>query len=132
MSQKCSSGHQNVSSASFCVVCGLALGDSVRAPSPAGGFQSWNEPQVSSGYSSAGQFTPSSTRPQNGMGIAALVLGIVGFFTCVTAVLAIIFGAIGISKANAGRATNKGMATAGLVLGIVAVGLWVIVIASTS
>ena len=65
-------------------------------------------------------------RPQNGFGVAGLVLGIIGIFCCISAILGIIFGAIGMSKANAGTATNKGMATAGLVLGIVGVALYVV------
>lgn len=58
------------------------------------------------------------------MGIAALVLGIVGVVTCCTLVpgiLAIIFGIIGRKRAQVGEATNGGMALAGLILGIVAV-----------
>jgi Domain of unknown function (DUF4190) len=54
----------------------------------------------------------------NGMAVASLVLGIVGVFLPVCGVLALIFGGIGISKANQG-ASGKGMAIAGLVLGIV-------------
>ena len=60
----------------------------------------------------------------NGLAVASLVLGIVGaalFWTLVggfvLGLLATIFGAIGLSKARRG-APNKGMATAGLVLGI--------------
>jgi hypothetical protein len=56
-------------------------------------------------------------RPTNGMATASLVLGILGFFLPVLSVLALIFGGIGISKANQG-ATGKGLAIAGLVLGI--------------
>ncbi|MBZ6231205.1 DUF4190 domain-containing protein [Streptomyces olivaceus] len=69
-------------------------------------------------------------QPSNGMGTSGLVLGIIGvvcsltfflwFFGVVLGVLAIIFGAVGRGKAGRGEATNKGAATAGLVLGIVA------------
>ncbi|WP_217162132.1 DUF4190 domain-containing protein [Streptomyces sp. AC512_CC834] len=69
-------------------------------------------------------------QPSNGMGTAGLVLGIIGvvcsltfflwFFGVILGVLGIIFGAIGRGKANRGEATNKGAATAGLVLGITA------------
>jgi uncharacterized membrane protein len=66
------------------------------------------------------------------MGIAALVLGIVSLVVCyggfVTGVLAIIFGALAMQKANRGEATNKTMAMWGLILGIVAIALWIIVI----
>lgn len=77
----------------------------------------------------AGWGQPAEPGPANGMGTAALVLGIsglvtswiplVGFLGWVACVLAIVFGAIGIARAGSGRATNKGAATAGLVLGIV-------------
>lgn len=65
------------------------------------------------------------------MGTAALILGICGaasswipFLGClgwVACVLAIVFGALGLARANAGRATNRGSAVAGLTLGIVGV-----------
>jgi len=64
-------------------------------------------------------------RPSNGVAVAALVLGITsivfswwGLLTLVQVMLAIVFGSVGISKANRG-ASNKGLAVAGLVLGLV-------------
>jgi hypothetical protein len=51
------------------------------------------------------------------MATASLVLGILGFFLPILSVLALIFGGIGMSKANQG-ANGRGMAVAGLVLGI--------------
>ncbi|WP_438489867.1 DUF4190 domain-containing protein [Streptomyces sp. S186] len=70
-------------------------------------------------------------RPTNGMGITALILGLVGvvlglliflfWLSWLPAVLAVIFGAVGMSQARKGRATNKSMALSGLVLGIVGV-----------
>ncbi|GAA2592646.1 MULTISPECIES: DUF4190 domain-containing protein [Streptomyces] len=69
-------------------------------------------------------------QPSNGLGTSGLVLGIIGvvcsltfflwFFGVVLGILAIIFGAVGRGRANRGEATNKGAATAGLVLGITA------------
>lgn len=59
----------------------------------------------------------SGPRPTNGMATASLVLGILGMFLPILGVLALIFGSIGISKANEG-AGGKGLAIAGLVLGI--------------
>jgi hypothetical protein len=57
--------------------------------------------------------------------VAALVLGITsivfcwwGLLTLLQVTLAIVFGSVGISKANRG-ASNKGLAVAGLVLGLV-------------
>ncbi|MFE6743407.1 DUF4190 domain-containing protein [Streptomyces tubercidicus] len=64
---------------------------------------------------------------RNGMGITALVLGIVGvvlglliilfWLSWLPALLAMIFGFVGLSQARNGRATNKGMALAGVILG---------------
>ncbi|MBT2383458.1 DUF4190 domain-containing protein [Streptomyces sp. ISL-11] len=72
---------------------------------------------------------------ENGLGIAALVLGIVGtvlspsvVLGVVLGILAIVFGAIGRSKASGGRATNKGQALTGLILGGVALVLSVVMV----
>lgn len=69
--------------------------------------------------------------PRNGMGIASLVLGIIGMvpfpitgFWC--SLLAIIFGAVGRKRVRQGIATNKVMATWGLWLGIVGMGIQVL------
>lgn len=67
---------------------------------------------------------PQQRGTSNGMGIAALVLGILGILTCWFIVggffglLALIFGIIGRGKAKRGDASNGGMALAGLILGI--------------
>lgn len=77
---------------------------------------------------------------QNGMGTAALVLGILGFFCfpLIASVLAIIFGRIGMTRADRGLANNRGAAKAGFILGIIGVSLavigliiWIAVLAST-
>ena len=67
-------------------------------------------------------------QPQNGMGTAALVLGILQFFCLGTigAILAIIFGKIGMNRADQGLATNRGAAKAGFVLGWIGVILSII------
>ena len=69
-----------------------------------------------------------NVQPQNGMGTASLVLGIIGVipfpitgFWC--SLLGIIFGAKGRGRANRGVATNKVMATWGMWLGIVGMGV---------
>ncbi|MGW1073992.1 DUF4190 domain-containing protein [Streptomyces sp. NPDC002537] len=65
--------------------------------------------------------------PANGLGVAALVLGIVGtvlspsvVLGVVLGILAVIFGGIGRSKVSNGEADNGGQALAGLILGGVA------------
>jgi len=67
--------------------------------------------------------------PQNGMGTAALVLGILGVIGCIPiigGILAIIFGRIGMRNAEQGLATNGGVAKAGFILGIIGLVLAVI------
>lgn len=66
---------------------------------------------------------------ENGMGIAAMVLGLLGL-VCVLpligSILGIIFGMIGLRKVDEGLADNRGMAQAGLVMGWVGVGLFIL------
>ena len=81
---------------------------------------------------------PTQAQPQrkNGLGTAGFVLGLVGLvfaFIPIIGVIAwpltilgLIFGVIGITRANRGQADNKGMAIAGVVLS--AVGLLICVI----
>ncbi|MFJ7151798.1 DUF4190 domain-containing protein [Streptomyces sp. NPDC100445] len=73
----------------------------------------------------AGQPWPGTQpEPGNGMGTASLVLGIIaaaGFLlwpvALILGVLAVIFGAVGRSKARHGEATNPGVALAGIICG---------------
>jgi len=59
--------------------------------------------------------------PNNGLAIAALVLGILTFVCLgpIAGILAIIFGFLGLKKANEMGGTGKGMSIAGIVLGAV-------------
>ncbi|MDQ3306466.1 MAG: DUF4190 domain-containing protein [Actinomycetota bacterium] len=63
-------------------------------------------------------------QPSNGIGIAALVVGIISlviswvpFLGLLLAIVAIVLGVLGIRKASRGEATNKGMAITGVVTG---------------
>ncbi|MFF7727607.1 DUF4190 domain-containing protein [Streptomyces sp. NPDC008001] len=74
------------------------------------------------GYPAAPFYMPPA--PSNGLGLAALVLGIVGTVLAPTVVLgavlgilAVVFGAVGRAKVRKGEATNPGQALAGLILG---------------
>ena len=64
---------------------------------------------------------------RNGLGIAALVLGILGLLTSIFVVggvlglVAIVLGVMGLGRVKRGEATNRGMAIAGIVLGALAV-----------
>lgn len=77
------------------------------------------------GYGGYPPYGPPPVSPRNGMGIAALVLGILsiptGIFVLggIFAILAIIFAIIGIRRASRGAATNQGVAVGGLVTGII-------------
>ncbi|MCT4352989.1 DUF4190 domain-containing protein [Streptomyces sp. Je 1-79] len=86
---------------------------------------------------------PPFQQPRNGLGVTALVLGIVGllfalfpfsfWLGAILGVLALIFGIIGHSRARKGEATNKGMALTGLILGAVSIVVsivWLIVVAT--
>jgi ABC-type phosphate transport system permease subunit len=77
---------------------------------------------------------PAPLQPASGQAVAALVLGITGIVFCwwglgtlAQVVLAIAFGVKGMQKADAGLAGGKGMAQAGLVLGIVGACLYLLV-----
>lgn len=65
---------------------------------------------------------------RNGLAITSMVLGILGLVTCwltfpgiILGILAIIFGGIGIARGRSDRVSNKGMAIAGLITGLIAV-----------
>jgi hypothetical protein len=74
--------------------------------------------------------------PQNGMGVAAMVLGILscalfcmyGILSLVLGILAIVFGIKGRKRAARGEATNHGQAQAGFIMGIIGTILGVAVI----
>ncbi|MGW4047448.1 DUF4190 domain-containing protein [Streptomyces sp. NPDC004721] len=90
------------------------------------------------GYPGAGQGWPGMPMPpENGMGTAAMVLGILscsmfcfyGIFGVVLGVLAVIFGIKGRRKAERGEANNRGQAQAGLITGIIGIVLGLVVMA---
>lgn len=68
----------------------------------------------------------------DGLSITAMVLGITGmiffWFYAILPVLAIIFGAIALHKQRNADVKASGMAIAGLVLGVVATGLFLAII----
>jgi hypothetical protein len=74
------------------------------------------------------QYGPPPVAPRNGLGITALVLGIVGLLSfwsvlggVVFGVAAIIVGIVARGRVKRGEANNGGIAVAGIVLGAVAV-----------
>ena len=106
-------------------------------PPGAGASDPWSpgpsQPQSLDGYGAPGdayaaQYGAAPPAPQNGMGTAALVLGIVGlvfsvlFFPLgfVLAAIGLVLGILGLKRAKRGLATNRGMALAGTVLSVLA------------
>jgi len=102
-------GNQNPNGATRCQACGVQF---AAAPRPA------YPPQ--GGYAQQPAFVPGK-----GMAIASMVCGIVSFFVgiwgVILGVLAIVFSVVAKNKGN-----RSGMATAGLVLGCVGVGISVL------
>ena len=80
------------------------------------------------GYPTAGY--PAARPRRNGMGVTALVLGVVALTLVVLllfsplgaflGLLAVLFGILGLVRANRGEADNRGQAVAGLVTGGIA------------
>ena len=92
---------------------------------------------------SAPEYTlpPQPTAPKNGLGTAGFVLGllgllfsflpIIGVVAWPLVILGVIFSGIGFARARAGKATNRGLAIAGLVvsvLGLVICIVWTTVV----
>jgi hypothetical protein len=96
---------------------------------PAGDQPGWsnspqNQPPPSPGYGGGSYGNQGGSSPKNGIGIAAMVVGIVALVLCwipflglVLAIVAVVLGIVGIRKASRGEATNKGMAIAGVATG---------------
>jgi Domain of unknown function (DUF4190) len=79
-------------------------------------------PQPYAGY------TPPPIGPRNGLGIAALVIAIIGLVFCWTVaggiilgIVAVVIGFVARGRVKRGQATNGGIAIAGIVLGFLAI-----------
>ena len=91
--------------------------------------------QQPAGYGPAG-YGPGGYGPRpdekNSLGGWALGLGIASLFCCsiFTGIPAMILGYLGMQAANEGRATNKGMSIAGIVMGALSIVFLIIYLAS--
>ncbi|MGW7242623.1 DUF4190 domain-containing protein [Streptomyces sp. NPDC054804] len=113
------------------------------APGPGYGYPGQPFPSYPGGPGGYGGWPGMQPMPNNGLGTAGLVTGIlsvVGFcawpIALVMGVLAIVFGSIGRARVRRGEATNGGQALAGIICGSVGLVLVVgfivlIVVAST-
>ena len=90
--------------------------------------------QQPGGYGPGGYGGGFGPRPdeKNSLGGWALGLGIASFACCgvFTGIPAMILGFLGLQAANEGRATNKGMSIAGIIMGGLSI-LWLIVAIAT-
>ncbi|MFD8548776.1 DUF4190 domain-containing protein [Streptomyces sp. NPDC059649] len=87
-------------------------------------------------YQPAPQGHAAPQQARNGLGIAALILGIIGALSGIPmilfwlagplGILALIFGLVGMSRAKKGQATNKGVAITGTILGALSIILAVV------
>src|SRR3954462_15398383 len=72
----------------------------------------------------AGNFHTPTPQKGNPAAVAGLVLGLIGCLPFLTGVLAIVFSIVGIRKTRDPQVGGKGMAVAGLILGILSVVGW--------
>ena len=80
--------------------------------------------------------TPASARPRNGLGVAALVLGVASLVAALSFVLfplallgglvAAVLGLIALTRGRTKGATNPGQAAAGIVCGVLALALAIV------
>lgn len=128
-------GFDNNDQSKFCVSCGTVLEQPIEEtveqpveqptyeqPQQPNYQQSYNQQQ----YNGYNPYAPQQyTVPGKGFAIAAMVLGIVSFLCApiITGVLGIVFGGIAKSKGYRG-----GMATAGIVCGILGLVGWVLTV----
>lgn len=142
-----SCGAANRPGQAFCMSCGYRLdqgyGGIQQAGAPAvrppvqvqsgmPGYQAYQQPYGPQGVNVVQQYPAPSS---NGLCVAALVLGICGLFFMwvpflgiALGILATIFGAVGIGSADKRGQPGKGMGIAGLVMGLVDLGLNIVFI----
>lgn len=101
---------------------------------PQYGAPQYGAPQYG-GSSFGGPGGPHAAPKRNGLGIAALVLGILALLTGAIAIgglfglVAIVLGVMGRGRVKRGEADNGGMALAGIILGVLGLLLSVLVVA---
>jgi hypothetical protein len=83
-------------------------------PYPAGQYPPQNQ------YPTQGQYP--APAPTNGLAVAALVCGILGFFTGLSAIAAVICGHVSLSQLRRTGGEGRGMAIAGLITGYIVIG----------
>lgn len=96
-------------------------------PGP-GGYYPPPPPQPYQGYPGYPGYPPPAPGPRNGLGIAALVLGVAGLLATwsvigglALGIAATVLGFLGYRRATSGQANNGAVAMSGLVLGALAI-----------
>jgi hypothetical protein len=122
-------GANNPDEAQFCQDCGAPLGEAASQAEPVQPLapppSQPPEPRLEGGV------PPEGGPPTSGLAIAALVLGILGVIQVLPVVgsaLALLFGYMARSdiRDRPAALSGEGLATAGIVLGWIGVGLWVL------
>ncbi len=127
-------GAQMKDDAKFCPVCGTQCMDGGQMNSNPYQNQNTNPYQNQNQNQGGGQYYQAPVQnPTNGFAIASLVLGICtfvfGWFILdIPGILAIIFGIVGMKQCTQKNMGGRGMAIAGLVLGIIASAIYFIVL----
>ena len=91
------------------------MGYAAPAQNAMGQQAAWVQPEFSG---------PMITPPNSGLAIASLICGLLFFIPFIPAILAIVFGIVGINQTKTGRAGGRGLAIAGLVCGAVSLFFW--------
>ena len=113
-------GAQVAESSSFCGKCGAPVSQPTAPPQPA---------VVSPPSSATAPQTPTPSTQTSGFAVASLVCGIVGLLINFLSIPAIVLGAIGIAQTGKNsKYKGRGMAVAGLVLGIFTIIFWIVII----
>ncbi|GAB2492292.1 hypothetical protein GCM10027187_69150 [Streptosporangium sandarakinum] len=99
-----------------------------------GGYGSGNGYGAPGGYGPSGGYDPYGYGPppprgNNGMAIAALILGISGLFLCgTTSIVGVVLGHVSLSQIKRSGEEGRGMAIAGLVLSYFGIASWVVLL----
>lgn len=125
----CANGHWMEASASFCPACGMPkVGGPGVTATPA-----WNGVPAQYGQTQYGPgpfgHIPVQTyiaRTTNGLAIASMILGILWLYW-VGSILAVIFGHVALRQIQRRDQSGRGMAIAGLVLGWIGIGFFVVI-----
>ena len=71
-----------------------------------------------------GAYTMTPQRQTSGAAVASLICGILGCVPLITGLLAVILGIVGLKKTKDPRYSGRGMAIAGLILGLISLVVW--------